>query len=504
MAAGTALSRVTGLVRTMALASALGVSVTSDAYNTANTAPTMIFTLVAGGALSAAVVPMLVRAGDRRAEVASVLLGSTLVVGTAMSVVVVFAAPTLIGGLTAGARGRSDYAEYAALNGSWLRMFAPQVGLYAVSVLAVAIMTARRRLALGATAPVATNLITIGIAIAYMGTRTAPATAVTDVTQAERLLLGWGTTSAVAAMAGIQLWGAFRSEPNLSVRINFQHPAVRELGRLGRWMVLYVVVNQLGLAAVVAIANTVPGGITSYQWGFMVMQLPYAIIAVSLLSAALPSISAQSDQARRARAVAGPARLTLAWLVPASVGLTLMASPLAVIVVGGEGSPLVASAIAGFALSLVPFSLFQLLTRTSYALGDTRAPALVNVAVNVVNVGAAVLVAVSASSPRQTVIGLALAHALSYVAGCALLGARLTRLRVVQPAAWARHVPQVALSVAPVALGLRAASGWLLSLDTRVAAIGGVGIATVCGAALYVAIARAMRVELAIGHARRA
>ena len=34
MAAGTALSRGTGLLRTMALASALGVSVTSDAYNT--------------------------------------------------------------------------------------------------------------------------------------------------------------------------------------------------------------------------------------------------------------------------------------------------------------------------------------------------------------------------------------------------------------------------------------------------------------------------------------
>ena len=66
---------------TTRLAAALGVTAASDAYNTANTAPTMIFTLVAGGALSAAVVPMLVRADDRSTEVASVLLGTVIVVG---------------------------------------------------------------------------------------------------------------------------------------------------------------------------------------------------------------------------------------------------------------------------------------------------------------------------------------------------------------------------------------------------------------------------------------
>lgn len=496
MAAGTALSRFTGLLRTMALASALGVSVTSDAYNTANTAPTMIFTLVAGGALSAAVVPMLVRAGERRAEFASVLLGGTLVVGTVASVCVALAAPMLAALLTAGARGRGDYGDYATLTGSWLRTFAPQVGLYALSVLAVAIMTARRRLALGAVAPVATNLLTIAVALAYIAGTTSQPAAPADVTQAHRLLLGWGTTAAVAAMTAIQLWGAFRSEPTLSIRVSLRHPAMRELGRLGRWMVLYVVANQLGLAAVIAIANTVPGGITAYQWGFMVMQLPYAIIAVSLLSAALPSIAAASEDADRVAAIADPARMTLAWLVPAAVGLMLLAAPLATIVVGRDGQALVEAAIAGFALSLLPFSLFQLLTRTSYALGDTRAPALVNVVVNAVNVFAAGFVIVSTSGPTQTVIGLALSHAVSYVAGCALLGRLLARGRVLQPRAIGRQLPLIVLSVTPVALGVWAAIRYL-TFDSRVAAIGGVAVAGGGGAAMYVAIARALRVELA-------
>lgn len=297
-------------------------------------------------------------------------------------------------------------------------------------------------------------------------------------------------------MTAIQLWGAFRSEPTLSIRVGLRHPAMREIGRLGRWMVLYVAVNQVGLAAVIAIANTVPGGITAYQWGFIVMQLPYAIVAVSLLSAALPSIAAASEDAGRVEAIAAPARLTLVWVVPAAVGLILLSAPLATIVVGRDGQALVTAGITGFAISLLPFSIFQLLTRTSYALGDTRTPALVNVMVNVVNVCAAMVVVVSTSGSTQTVAGLALSHAVSYVVGCALLGGSLTRRQVLQPRTIGRQLPRIVLAVAPVALGLWAASD-SLTLDTRVAAIGGVAVASAGGAALYVALARALGVELA-------
>lgn len=496
MAVGTALSRATGLLRTMALASALGVTVTADAYNTANTAPIMIFTLVAGGALSAAVVPLLVRAEDRRAEVASVLLGSTLVVGAVVSALVALTAPLLMAVLTAGARDRAGYDDYVALGSSWLRMFAPQVGLYALSVLAVAIMTARRRLALGATAPVVTNLMTIAAAFAYITVVKTRGAAPGDVPLGGRLLLGWGTTAAVAAMVAIQLGGAFRSEPGLRVRVRLRHPAVRELARLGGWVVLYVIVNQIGLATVVAIANTVPGGVTAYQWGFMVMQLPYAIVAVSLLSAALPAIAARTDRTTRAAAIAGPARVTLAWLVPASVALLILAGPFATIVVGGDGSTLVAAAITGFAVSLVPFSLFQLFTRTSYALGDTRTPAFVNVAVNVVNVGAAWMVIVSASTSTQRVVGLAISHGLSYVVGCGVLGGLLARRRIIHVPALIHEVPKLALATAPVAVGLAAASGWMASLQSRAEALGGVAVVGAAGAAAYVVIAQSLGVRL--------
>src|SRR3546814_19235193 len=87
-------------------------------------------------------------------------------------------------------------------------MFAPQVALYAVSVMAVAIMTARRHLALGAVAPVATNALTIAAAPGFIAVSKGRVDEPGAVTEAARSLLGWGTTLAVGALAGHQRPGS--------------------------------------------------------------------------------------------------------------------------------------------------------------------------------------------------------------------------------------------------------------------------------------------------------
>lgn len=437
MATGTALSRATGLVRTVALASALGVSAAADAYNTANTAPLMIYTLVAGGVLTSALVPLLVRAehDDRQQrEVASVLLGTGMAVAVTVSLVSALAAPAVMRVLTLGARGRPGYGAFLDLGTTWLRMFSPQVAAYALSVLAVGIMTARGRLALGSFAPVTTNVITVAAAASFaaLGTGTAVASVRADPTAVA--LLGWGTTLGVVAMALLQLVGATRSEPGLRFRVTFRHPAVRELGSMARWMILYVVVNQIGLAAVVSMANTVVGGVTAYQWAFMLMQLPYAIVAVSLYTAALPAIArAAAGEGDVSETVAGPLRSTLTLLLPAAAGLWLLANPVSAALVGRAGAPLVAAAVGGFAVSLIPFSVFQLLTRISYGFKDTRTPAVVNIAVNAVNIGVDALVLLGSQPTARRIAGLAVGHAASYVVGCALLGRRLHRQGAIRP-----------------------------------------------------------------------
>lgn len=93
MAAGTVVSRATGLIRTVLQAAALGTGLLATTYNTANTVPTSLYTLLIGGALNAVLVPQLVRArathpdGGRAYEQRLVTLVLTVLgVGTALAV----------------------------------------------------------------------------------------------------------------------------------------------------------------------------------------------------------------------------------------------------------------------------------------------------------------------------------------------------------------------------------------------------------------------------------
>lgn len=62
MALATVVSRATGLIRQILQAAALGTGLLASTYNTANTVPTSLYTLLVGGALNAVLVPQLVRA----------------------------------------------------------------------------------------------------------------------------------------------------------------------------------------------------------------------------------------------------------------------------------------------------------------------------------------------------------------------------------------------------------------------------------------------------------
>lgn len=427
MAAGTSLSRLTGLGRTVLLASVLGVTALGDAYNVANTVPNIVFQLAAGGVLSAAVVPLLARSAseEERRDTAGVLLGTLTVVGIVCSLLLLVGAPFVVRLLTAGGRNLPDHDAVVRTGTAWLRTFAPQVALYTVSVLATAIMAGRHRLTLGAFAPVSTNLLTVVGVLAFAAMVGGPVR-IDVVGKGPIAVLGWATTAGVATMALVQLWGAVRAEPGMRPRMALRHPAIRQLRRVGGWVLLYVAVNQLGLAAVVVLAGTVEGGVSAYQWAFALMQLPYAIVAVSVVSAAFPRIAdAAAQRPDVTTEVARPLRRMLFLLLPAAMGLAVLALPAARTVVGRSGSALVAAAIGGFALSLVPFSMYQLLTRTSYAFQDTRTPALVNVALNAVTVGWGATVILVVDSGAGRLAGLALGDAAAYTVGCLLLRRRL-------------------------------------------------------------------------------
>jgi putative peptidoglycan lipid II flippase len=479
MAAGTLVSRATGLARTAALAAMVGVGLLSDAYTAASVVPTMLLVVVTGGTLSSALVPILSRGEDaetqQRAAGTALVLMATLAATAA--IVLALASPAVARFLSLGARGQPDYAERLRLVTVLLVLVAPQVFLLAITAVTSSVLTVRGRLGIVGWAPVASNVAFLVALVLYA---TVVPSASDRVPMAGLLILGLGSTVASAVGCAAQLVAASSAFPRW--RDLYKHrdrTVIRELRRTGGWTLFYVLTNQAGLLAVLAVAARRNGVASAYQWSFAVMQLPFALIGVTLLSATLPALArAVDDRADFNRLVRRAAVPLVALLVPCAVALALFAPVVANLLVGygatdEDGTALVARGIAIFACALLPFAAYQVLTRSCYALKRPSWPALSNVAVNAVTAAGALL-AVRPATAAGVLTVLVASYALSYVAGAVVLGIALSKVGVhVAAGLWRPALRSGAATVTATAivLVLRALlpASWLLEVAALLA-----------------------------------
>jgi putative peptidoglycan lipid II flippase len=256
------------------------------------------------------------------------------------------------------------------------------------------------------------------------------------MTTAQFLVLGIGTTLGIVAqtvaLVPFLRRAGFRFRPRRLDRSRFA-----ELGKLGGWVLTYVVANQAGYLVIVRLATGArEGGYSAYTYAFQLFSLPHAIVAVSVITALAPAISARAVAGELDRVrleLSNGLRLIAVILVPAAFGLAVLARPVAVAAFQhgaftAADAALTGKVLVAFACGLLPFSAFQLLARVFYWLQDSRTPAVVNIAVNAVNVGADLLLATRLHG-GALVVGMAAGYALSYVVGSVVL-ARMLRARL--------------------------------------------------------------------------
>jgi len=441
MAVGTVASRATGFLRTAGLAAVLGVGTVGGLYDLANTAPNIVYELLLGGILTSTVVPLLIRASrdDQAAgdAYAQRLLTLVLLVLGAATVLLVLGAPLIVDLYTSNL---SDDDRRLAI--TLTRFFLPQMLFYAAGAVLGAVLNTRGRFAVPMWAPVLNNLVvtaSCGLFLLLPGTSPLRSGTITD---AQVLLLGIATTAGIVAQT-LALVPSLRAAGfRFRLRPDLRELDLRRVGVLARWTLLYVVANQLALIVVVNLAqadrelNAAGRGYSAYVKAFVLWQLPHAVVAVSVITAMLPTMSraALEDRLPEVRAQLDRGlRLTVAVLVPAAVLYVVLGRQVATLVFGhGEvtlgQARFIGLLLAVFAVGLVPFSAYQLQLRAFYASGDTRTPTLVNLAVNAVAVVADL--ALYATLPdRYKVAGLAAGHALSFTAGL-LVCAAVVRRRV--------------------------------------------------------------------------
>ena len=504
MSGGTLLSRVTGLIRVTVTLAALGFTVVSDGYNAANTTPNIIYELVLGGILTSVFVPALIGRGRDRGrgaqfETANRFLTITLVLLTGVAVVGAVIAPWIMRLYLGGVDDPIRRAQEIELGTFFLRWFMPQIVFYGVGAVAGGLLTANRRFAAQMYAPVLNNLAVIATMFALIAMRGTTPPRVETLTFAEKTLLGAGTTFGVLAMTAA-LWPALRGIGfRWRLRWDWRHESVRQLFHLARWVVVYVVANQIAYLIIIRLASRISAGAyTAYSQAFVFFSLPHAIVAVSIFTALIPGMADRwtvEDRAGVRDLFSRGFRDTMIVMIPAAAGYVVLAGPIVALLAGhgavrGVELPVLAHILAGFAIGLPFFSAFQLMTRTLYAMHDSRTPALVNIGVAVVNISADLLLAFAW---HRGVTGLALGHAVSYVFGSALLFVIVRRrLQGADERRIGATIAKTLLAAtvtAAAAAGVSAAVGIALDVDRTFARLVQVTMSVAAGVLVFLACA---------------
>jgi putative peptidoglycan lipid II flippase len=514
MALGTVASRLLGFVRNAVIVIALGTGPLGDVYNVANTFPNVVYDMLLGGILTAVHVPMLVRALEKdraygeeyEARLLTIVLGGLLVLtGIAM-----FCAPLLVDLYASGFT--PDQHKLAVL---FALFFLPQIFFYGVGALAGASLNARGSFGSPMWTPVLNSVVVIIVGGAFLFVA-GPGVTPSSISSNEITLMAGGTTLGIIVQT-IAMWPSlrrvgFRYRP----RFDFRREELAPVGGMALWTLLYVAIMQAGFVVNtnIAVRAGVRGekehlgygvGLTPWSNAYLLFQLPYAIVGVSVMTALLPQMSRHASAERFdlvREDMSSGLNLSSVIIVP-SAALLFALSPELVTAFFAHGSTgvadglMIANVVQAFALTLVPFAIFQLLLRVFYSLADTRTPALiaiVNVAISITLglVGYAIL-------PTDMVVeGIAVALGISWSVGCVvaalILRRRLTGLGARQ---MVRTHVKIAVATVPAfafALGVHELFVKLFyyQLITSVVAlaVGGAGAAV-----LYVLVARRMRIS---------
>lgn len=395
---GTALSRVTGFARIAAIAYGVGGATVAGVYAYASQTPTMLYELLLGGVLTATLVPLFVRHVEQRDDDAtSAIFTVSAAVLLALTVVGVVLAPWIVRLYTLRVEGvdRADQQELATM---LLRLFMPLIFFYGMVALSTALLHAHRRFVAAAIAPVLNNVVVVAVFLALPRIADGPITLdrVLDDT-ALVVLMGLGTTAGIAAVAIALVPALARAGARLRFLLDWRHAAVATMARLSGWTIGYVAANQLALWVVLVLANGIDGGPFLYLSAYAFFQLPHGLLAVSLMTTIAPemaSAAGRDDLAALRERLSFGIRLTVVAVLPAAALFVGLARPLVVALLErgaftGAEAEVVAESIVGFAVGLVPFSIYLFALRAFYALQDTRTPFLLNCFENAVNIALA-------------------------------------------------------------------------------------------------------------------
>ena len=395
VAAGIALSRLSGLLRESLLRSVLALGPAADAFAAALRIPNLLQNLLGEGSLSASFIPVYSRLlgegrDDEAGRVAGAVAGLLAALAGGLVVVSILAARPLAVLLAPGFEGRR-----LDLTVDLLRITTGGLGLLVLSAWCLGVLNSHGRFFLPYVAPVLWNAAQVMIlAVAAFGDWSPRGAAIA---------LAWGLVAGGALQFGVQAVAVWRLAPDLRPSFGRGNAAVADVRRRFGPAVLGRGVLQLsGYLDLVLASLLVTGAVAGLLSAQMLYALPVALFATSVAVAELPEMSrltsglADRALAARRRTAFFVAFCTVAYLV---LGESIVGALFGWGAFDADDTRAVALVLAAYSLGLPAVASSKIFQNTLYAVGDTSGPARIAAA----RVGLAAVVGIALMFPLDRI-----------------------------------------------------------------------------------------------------
>lgn len=389
MAAGTITSRVLGFIRTVVLALTIGVTTdAADAFGVANQLPNNVYAIIAGGVLSAVLVPQIVKARSHKdggLGYIDRLLTLAIVVFASVTIIATISAPFLISIYTTGWS-----PAQLALATAFAYWCIPQLFFYGLYAMLGEVLNARSAFGPYMWAPVLNNVVGLLGLVSFLVVFGADPTGTRSVESwgADQIaLLAGSATLGVAAQALILFLSWKKIGINFSLNFSWRGVGLRPAMKAASWTLGMALITQIGglvqtLVASRAVADRSEtlaiASVAAMLIAWLIFMLPHSVVTVSIATAYFTKMS-EHVQAKRVDLMRADLRSALRIVVLVNVfsaiALILLSLPVARVFVGEYPSTVaLGNVLFATMFGLIPFGFVFMFQRAFYALEDTRTP----------------------------------------------------------------------------------------------------------------------------------
>jgi len=365
------LDKVVGLARTLVVGATFGTTPAFDAFTAANQLPEVFVTLISGGALAAAFIPVYsARLTSDRAREAARLANSTLTL-----VLLVLGGVSALGALFAPWVTRvllvpNFPAEMQALTAELMRIILVQTTIFGISGVLSSVLNAHQHFALPALAPMALHFgyfFGIYLLVPRLGVHG----------------LAWGTVVGGLLHILIQVPALIRYRFRYRPALGLHLPGVQEIVRLMGPRIVTLGTIQIADLFIIRLTSGLPAGSTSgYFYAYYLQQLPETLFGTAIGIVVFPTLAElfNAGQIARLKRTAINA-LKIVWMltIPAGAGLVLLGRPAIALVLergafDAASTALVYSVLIFFSVRVVAEATLEIVARLFYAQHNTRVP----------------------------------------------------------------------------------------------------------------------------------